>query len=75
MQKNEIRAEMDIVKMQIQSSIAFVFAILLVAVREKTLVEVYAGLLILTLAFMMLWTRKYKYLGRQLDALEGGENE
>jgi hypothetical protein len=75
MQKNEIRAGMDIVKMQIQSSIAFVFAILLVAVREKTMVEVYAGLLILTLAFMTLWTRKYKYLGRTLDKLEGRKNE
>lgn len=75
MQRNEIRAEMDVVKIGIQSTVAFFFAILLLAAQKRLApVEVYFMLSMAGLTGMAVLVRKYKYLGRLLDETEGGKS-
>ncbi|MEE8168534.1 MAG: hypothetical protein V3T58_06650 [Candidatus Hydrothermarchaeales archaeon] len=76
MQKNEIKAEMDIVKMSIQSLIAFFFALLLLAAQQRVSpIGVYIAISAVGLAGLVLLIRKYKYLGRELDIIAGGGDE
>jgi hypothetical protein len=75
MLKNEIRAEMDVVKIGIQSLIAFLFALLLLAVQGYVKpLELYASITVLALITLFFLIRKYKYLGKRLDNLEVSNN-
>ncbi|MFH1774944.1 MAG: hypothetical protein ABH874_08315 [Methanobacteriota archaeon] len=75
MQKNEIRAEMDVVKIGIQSTVAFFFAILLLAAQQRLApLEIYFLLSLAGLIGMTVLIRKYKYLGRLLDGIEGDKS-
>lgn len=75
MQRNEIKAEMDVVKIGIQSTVAFFFAILLLAAQQRLApVEIYSILSLAGLVGLAVLIRKYKYLGRLLDKIEGGKS-
>jgi|GEM_PF-4251160 len=59
MQKNETKAEMDVIKIGIQSTVAFFFAILLLAAQQRLVpLGLYSLLSLAGLVFMALLIRK-----------------
>lgn len=71
MEANEIKAVMDVVKIGIQSMMAFFFAVLVLAIQgEPVLWEVYFLLVLAGVVGFVMLIRKYKYLGRELDNVE-----
>lgn len=73
MQRHEIKAEMDVVKIGIQSMMAFFFAVLILAIQGKSVLwEIYFLFVLAGVMGLVLLIRKYKYLGRELDNIERG---
>lgn len=54
MGRSEIKADMDVAKITIQASVAFLFVMMLQVITEKIGVEIYIGLTAFALAMMAL---------------------
>jgi len=73
--QNEIRAVMDLMKLGVQSMLAYLFAVIISAIQGQPVSwGAYAIFILAGLTGLTLLTRKYKYLGRELDNIECGRH-